>query len=405
MFTKKSFIFEYSRIRNKGFLKIILRVFIKTFGFLIGIIAIPLAVIAHALNYRYVNVFTERIGHLAIEPDILIKDSMLHQTKMKWIILAPYGKVANSHLLSYWDQYFIIFRSRILCFLIYYSTIYGIGKLNISHYINTPTNAQKAYLISGLWNDRSPLLKLSNEDLVYGEEALLQLGIPKSAWFVCIHAREGLYSPIDEPIHQHRNSDINTYLNAVKEIISRGGYVIRVGDHKTKIIPKIKGLIDYSHSQLKSERLDIYILAKSKFILGDSSGVTLLGSIFGTPCALVNMTPLTSTGILNKDLAIHKLYSRKNKVLLSLNDLHQLNLANARNYSDYTEEDILIRDNSATEILELTIEMLNYLDQDLITNTSSITNVTYLTDKDYSYGTKSRIGQKFLERYACIYHP
>ena len=45
----------------------------------------------------------------------------------------------------------------------------------------------------------------------------------------------------------------------------------------------------------------IYI---SKFILGNTSGIALVGSIFGTPCALANMTPISASGFNSKDISI-----------------------------------------------------------------------------------------------------
>jgi len=404
MYTKEQILFEYSRVKNYNLQKIVIKLFLKIIGILIGVTITPLTLIAHALNYRYVNIFTERIGHLALEPDCLIKDSILNQRlPLKWVILAPYGKVANSHLLSYWSTHFIVIRSRVLCYLIYYATLFGIGKINISSYINSPRGSQLAYAINALWDNRPPILSLSEKDLINGHEKLLQLGIPESAWFICIHAREGKYSPIDEPIHQHRNSDIATYIDAINEIISRGGYVIRVGDRNTKQLPKIMGLIDYANSNLKSEMLDVFLLANAKFILGDSSGVALISTVFGVPCALVNMTPITSTGILKKDIVIHKLYFDQNGCKLSLNDLRRINLANARSSSSYQTQCIEIRDNSPAEILRITIEMFNRLENKCNDEPLIDTNVSYLIDGDYSYGTKSWIGEHFLECNLSVY--
>ena len=48
--------------------------------------------------------------------------------------------------------------------------------------------------------------------------------VPAGAWFVCIHARENVYSP-DDAIHNNsRNCDIKNYEGAADEIIARGGW-------------------------------------------------------------------------------------------------------------------------------------------------------------------------------------
>ena len=103
--------FEIFRIKQKAQKEILSITLLKIIGILTGIAMLPIACIFHALGYRYANVFTERIGHLAIEPDCLIKELYLKNKKLRLIMLAPKKKVSNHHLVTYWGKYFNIFYS------------------------------------------------------------------------------------------------------------------------------------------------------------------------------------------------------------------------------------------------------------------------------------------------------
>ena len=61
-------------------------------------------------------------------------------------------------------------------------------------------------------------------------------------------------------------------MKLIKEVISRGGAVFRVGDKSMTPLPKTKGLIDYPFSNLKSDFMDIFLAATSKFVVGTASG-------------------------------------------------------------------------------------------------------------------------------------
>ena len=63
-------------------------------------------------------------------------------------------------------------------------------------------------------------------------------------WFVAIHVREGSHRD------QARlpNADIKSYLPMIKEIVSRGGHVVRMGSPLMTPLPKMNNVIDYAHA-------------------------------------------------------------------------------------------------------------------------------------------------------------
>lgn len=75
--------------------------------------------VLHFLGYRRVTVFTDRIGHLAIEPDCLLREQALNKIpKRRWFFIAPPRRIANEHLLSYWKSKLPVIENRYACFFL-----------------------------------------------------------------------------------------------------------------------------------------------------------------------------------------------------------------------------------------------------------------------------------------------
>ncbi len=362
----------------------------------------------HLAGYRHVTIFTDRIGHLALEPDCLLKEQALgHVAYKKWIMLAPPGRVANEHLLTYWQPHLRIVRSRATCFLIASMSRWGLMRYNIDHYVRAIGQAQAAYRIYAEWNDRPPLLALSVEDEVWGAEILMELGIPKDAWFVCVHAREAGFSPVDEELHGHRNSHIENIIPAMQEIVKRGGWVIRIGDPSMRPLPPMAQVIDYAHHPRKSQRLDIILCARARFILGNTSGVALVGTIFGVPCALANMMPISAMGVSPQDISIPKLHwSLSEDRYLSFGEILASQLSRAQYSRNFAAAGIRVEENSPEDIKQLATEMLDRI-EGKIPNIKEYEMVqlaflTLLEADHYSFGTASAIGYRFLNRHSIF---
>ncbi len=356
--------FEWRRIRRMSIAAFAWKAVLKLLGLALGLLLLPVAAMLHAAGYRYVRIFTDRIGHLAIEPDCLLKEQALGLApRRKWIMLAPPGRVANEHLLAYWQPHFLIVRNRGACFLVASLSRWGLMRHDMTPYILAVGRAQAAYRIHREWGRRPPLLALTREDDEWGREMLLRLGIPAEAWFVCVHAREAGFSPIDEELQRHRNCSIDNTIPALREIVRRGGRVVRIGDPTMKPLPPLPGVIDYAHSPFKSARLDIVLCAQARFILGNTSGIGLVGTVFDVPCAAANLIPLSTLWFGERDLSIPKLlWSREFKRYLRMDEILDSPVANFHYASLYEEARIDPVENSAQDILMLASEMLDRLD-------------------------------------------
>lgn len=401
--------FQWSRISKLGLLGISSRILRKLSTGVLALALLPISLILYCCNVRRFCIFSDRIGHLAIEPDTLLKAQTLGLIKTrKWFILAPAHRVANQHLMSYWRQYFTIFDGPMSCFLLNAITVWPLLRFDAGQFINNSKGTQQAYHINTLWQGRDPILTLTAEDADWGEQQLRALGIPADAWFVSVHAREGGFSPVDEVLHSHRNGEISNLMPAMKAMTDRGGWVIRLGDPTMKQLPSMSQVIDYAHHPLRSARLDIILCARSKFIIGNSSGIFIVGSIFGVPSALANMIPFPTMGFLAQDIFIPKLFwLNQEKRHLNFKEIMSSPISTYRYASLYQQSNVTVEETSAEDILAMTIEMFDKLDGKWIATNEDKDNINQfmqlMTSKHYAYGACSSVSSSFLNNHRHLF--
>lgn len=356
--------YEWRRVKRQGLYKIPFKAAKYIVSFFLWLLLLPLTLVLHLAGYRRVTVFTDRVGHLAIEPDCLVKEQVLGLIpERRWFILAPSGRVANSHLLNYWKPLIRVYENRLACFILSSMSLFGLMRYDISHYILAKGKIQAAYTINKQWEGRKPVLSLTREDEEWGAKAFRKMGLPENFWFVCVHVREPGFSPVDEELHNHRNGSVKNVMPAINEIIRRGGWVFRIGDASMTRLSATPYMIDYAHHSMKSEKLDVILCAKAKFILGNTSGISIVGSVFGVPCAITNMIPMTDLWFSKKDLCIPKLlWSRRLGRYLQFEEILNSPVAGYRNASLYKENGIKVEENSSDDILELVKEMFDNLE-------------------------------------------
>ena len=164
-------------------------------------------------------------------------------------------------------------------------------------------------ILSRYPNKKIRCFKLKKKHLKIGEKFLKKIGVKKNDWFVTLHIREGLKEKTQE---NFRNSNPLNFVKAVETITNKGGFVFRMGDKKSSKMPIMKNFFDYAHSQHKSELLDIFLAAKSKFCIGTPSGFYPVASTFGVPVLLTNLAQFSTLLSLNRnDIVIPRLIKNK----------------------------------------------------------------------------------------------
>ena len=130
-------------------------------------------------------------------------------------------------------------------------------------------------------------------------------------------------------------------------------------------------------------------------------------TVFGTPVAISNMSPLTSIPRGRHDLSIPMIHSKSGQNdLLPFSEIMNSDIANYRSADDFKKAGIILVPNSKEEILDLTTEQFQ-----------KVTN-SFVQDKDngllqkkyknlfkpghYGFGHASKIGEKFLKSYSDL---
>lgn len=393
------------RLRQHGyawlFARLIKRLLIEA-GWLL---LLPVAIVLHTVGFRRVTVFTDRIGHLAAEIDCFLKERALGRLPNRhWFVLAPPHRVANRHLLEYWAKHIPVISSPMLCGLLRVMSWRWLMLFDVSHYILSTNKTAKYCSVVAEWGSRKPILELTAEDRERGWTVLGEMGVPQDAWFVCFHAREGGFSPVDEILHSHRNSDVLRLVPAMKFIASRGGWSVRMGDPTMKRLPPLPRVVDYAHHPLRSEWMDVFLCASCRLFVGSSSGLFIVSDVFGVPCALVNMVPLSTLGFSPRDVSIPKLLRRRgNTDYIRFEEAFDTTLANYRLAKLYEDAGIELEESSPEDILDLVKEMLGILEGSFVydrTDTMLQEHFrSFLRLGHYSYGLGAQVGASFLRKY------
>ena len=177
-----------------------------------------------------------------------------------------------------------------------------------------------------------------------------------------LHVREGGFKGIYSYEHDFRNADIHDYEFCINEIIKRGGKVVRVGDKTMKPIKNIKHCYDYAHSEFKSDFMDVFLAAKCAFCIGTSSGYYSLATYFNKPILLTNYLPLIGIYEIDQNsIILPKTIVKENGDILEINKIMSSSIMLLGTNDAYKKNNLKIINNSPTELLEATKEMLNIL--------------------------------------------
>ena len=311
--------------------------------------------------------WVDRIGHIAF------LDGYVKMCRLGWMpsvltaLLAPKDKVANHHYLEYWRPFFSDIVSdpadieRLEKLVRIPEDIYFAPHISLSG--ETTWWIKAAWAAQKQWDEqgRPPLLKLSEEDRKRGWKQLEKMGIPKGAWFICLHARDEIFhAQKPDPSQTWRDSNVNNYRIAIRTIVKRGGWVVRVGDPGMKPLT-MPQVIDYASSRYKADWMDVFLSAECRFFIATNSGLGIVPSTFGVPAIAVDYIPLANELYIKGGCFIPKLcWTEKEGRFLTFDEAMSPPLGYT--HSGETFRGLKVRDNTPVEINELVTEMLDRLD-------------------------------------------
>ncbi len=342
----------------------------------------------------------------------------LRPRKKLIMLLPPEMKITNRKYFEYWARYVTVITDP-----------KAIAKLApLEEYLTAPIVFSMSFydkimishialgVVQEYWDKeyRPALLSLSKEDSNCGWQSLKKLRIPEGAWFVCLHVREsGWTDSKSSRSEEFRNSDINTYIPAIKTITNAGGWVFRMGDSSTTPLPKLPQVIDYAHSDLKSDWMDVFLCAQCRFIIGTASGLYTVAVAFGKPAVLTNFLPAYAAYSTSaKDIFLPRLcFSKDENRYLTFKELFSPPVGIMGSQHCYDKANLIVERNTPKEIEELIEEMLDrlsgklkYTDEDeflqgQLRRLSAECGRVYGDDGVLING---RIGKKFLRKHSSL---
>ena len=261
---------------------------------------------------------------------------------------------------------------------------------------------------------RPPILTLSKEDYARGWKCLKSLGVPEDAWFVCFHVREpGWHENKNSSTENFRNADVNTYIPAIKAIIDAGGWVIRMGDSSMTALPEMPHVIDYAHSETKSDWMDVFLCAQCRFFIGTSSGLFSFAMAFGNPLVMTNFLAGQALYYFSsQDIFIPRVCRRrKESRLLNFKEMiaPPVGMFSTQYYYEKFELDVI--ENTPEEIKNVVEEMLmrfngdlqySEKDKDLQKKFKDITETCSELYEDEKVAINARMGRDFLCKYMSL---
>ena len=138
---------------------------------------------------------------------------------------------------------------------------------------------------------------LSRHEAFLAAEGLANLGIDNTRPLVAFLTRnsEYLIRSICNPglSHTYRDCVIENYQKAIETCIAQGFQCVRVGRYNNDRIEKyIPHYVDYSHSAVRSDVMDLALAVRTDILVTCSSGLDSLYHLLGKPLVGVNVANL-----------------------------------------------------------------------------------------------------------------
>jgi putative glycosyltransferase (TIGR04372 family) len=364
---------------------------------------------AHDVIGRY-------FGEMAAKIDLYVKARVLGMTPAVEVILpAPEEAVVNKCLMDYWknsvsDHVRIVSdRDQIR----HYCEKHEFDNIPLDYYEMPDGRAYEraiAYvLIQRQWEEggRPPLLRISSSHDEAGRQRLREFGVPRDAWFICLHVREASYFKETDSGSQNsnRNANIEDYLPAIEAVTARGGWVIRIGDPSMTPFPPMDNVVDYANHPLRDDWMDIFLIGSCRFFVGTTSGPSAVATVFGVPKLVTNFFPLGFWPYSGKDIFIHKLLrSREDSRFLAIDEAFRPPLIGVHFSGFFEDQGIEVLDNSPDDILDAVTEMLDVVEgKQSYSEEDEEHQRKYKSLTDFfGAGVSSRVGCAFLRKHPFL---
>ena len=316
------------------------------------------------------RVLCAHIGEIAHKLDLFVKARALGLIEdFEAVVIAPDDEIANRALMDCYREHVTVISDPAevdAAMTKYKSRRFFVDYLTVRPGLTL--NREHAYgVVQRMWSDHGhpPPIRIPDEMIERGRKVLAGLGMPKDAWFAALHVRESGFFEEDHPWSHNRlrNADVMDYLPAIKTIVERGGWVLRMGDPSMTPLPEMERVIDYANSEVRSDWMDIFGLSQCRFFIGTASGPMNVARAFCVPVLATNYFPTGTWPFSAGDLFIHKLHKwQENGRWLTLREAMTPPVCASWNPMVYERHGIEVVDNTPEEITAATADMLDLLD-------------------------------------------
>ncbi len=341
-------------------------------------LALPLLIIRYVFHLKFFRVHGNRFGHLAMNNETFLRKrqlGLIKEKNVKYIGIVP-TKVCNQQLLDMYKRHLTIFQIpqprlvRTITKIMAEKSI--LSRLDLFVVLEYDLG----YFLR--FNEAKPIISFTEQEKLSGKELLEKMGINKGDWFICFHVRDEAYVNSllkkGDSRYTYRNSTLKNIFPALEYVTTQGGYTLRMGAKVHEKIPELHNqkIIDYS-TLYRTGLGDIYLPAKCKFFVGTGSGVASIAEIFNVPEVRINfvpLNPLIPDYTLNHfppgkmDLFIpKKIWSKEKKRFLTFKEELEFDLNFTFDTEDYEKAGLVPVENTAEEILAVTKEMNQRLEE------------------------------------------
>lgn len=356
--------------------QLVCRVFRKLFFYAKYAVSIPISfgliIIRHFFKITLVKLFSDRIGHYALNTELILctldENPVLKKNHYLFYTCSSYVPICNDQLHKMWKR---------IIFIIPFSTLAWqvdrLMKFFLKNYRNDLIKSKFEAAIGdyfGALKKGKIHLIFTSEEKMKGEKLQNELGIPVGAKFVCLIVRDSEYLKRHLPnhdwsYHDYRNVDIENYKKAALFLAEKGYYVIRMGKYvKKKFEVQSPFIIDYANSSLRSDFMDIYLSSRCAFFISTTTGLDSVPRLFRKPGILTNVfLPEMETTYPHVLFTPKKLRHKLTGHTLTFKECYKMYFSRSNeNMLDFLQKNGLeIVENSADELLSVVEEMCVYL--------------------------------------------
>jgi len=338
------------------------------------------------------NEITNSIGHMAEALSNRAKARELGLSKKTFIVIS--SQIINRHYLeNYWSRYFSVVSVSPLTEasleLEHKDLFETINYLELNGEVRDNDVAHD--LIENMWEqqNRKAILRTSAEDSEKAAEFLSKFGFKSGDKYVVLHLR----TTID---NSARNIDTESYIPTIDYLCEIGYWVVRIGSRDTpRVKTRSKHFIDYSNSGLRSEVLDIALIANANFMIGCSSGPLWVANSFGVPLVWTNCTGLVRSQYFPNAILLPKVLRYKNSGQVApLVDETSLSIYELDNPN--VLDNFYYQDNSELEILETVKEFVNLT---MVIRGNNETNLVAQTLEKHKGSKMTKLSKYFVDTY------